>query len=236
MLSLPYYYPIKIMQQKIVTLGGGTGSLTVLSGLRDFKDVEVATILAMADDGGSTGRMRKAFDMPSFGGDFRDALVGLAENEDLAKVFMHRFEQGDELRGHSVGNIILLGLFESAGGNIPEALHRAHEILRVRGEVFPSTTDSINLGCEYEDGTILESQHKIDNTDTIKGHRVIRTFLNPVPKAYGKAIEAIESADKIVLGPGDLYSNIAANLLVDWHRRCYKQIKGQKNLCGEFND
>ncbi|MCA9385247.1 YvcK family protein [Candidatus Dojkabacteria bacterium] len=227
------------MTQKIVTLGGGTGSLMVLTGLRKFPDIEVTTIMAMADDGGSTGRMREEFDMPAFGGDFRDALVGLAENEDLAKVFMHRFENGGDLRGHSVGNIVLLGLFELTKGNIPKALEIAHNLLRVRGEVHPSTTDSIHLGCEYDDGTILTSQHEIDNTPKMNGKKVTKAFLHPIPTAYPKALEVIAQADKIILGPGDLYSNIVANILVDGIADAINSSKAQKiyvtNLMTKYN-
>lgn len=227
------------MTQKIVTLGGGTGSLMLLTGLRDYHDVEVATIMAMADDGGSTGRMRAEFDMPAFGGDFRDALVGLAENENLAKVFMHRFERGTELKGHSIGNIVLLGLFETTNGDIPKALEIAHDILRVRGKVYPSTTESINLTCEYDDGTILDSQHKIDNTSEKNGKRIVNTFLHPQPKAYKEAIDVIMSADKIIMGPGDLYSNVVANILVDGIADAINKSKAKKiyicNLMTKIN-
>ena len=226
--------------QKIVTLGGGTGSLMILTGLRPYKRAEVATILAMADDGGSTGRMREEFEMPSFGGDFRDALVGLAENEQLAKIFMHRFERGTELKGHSVGNLILLGLFEATKGNIPEALDIAHDILRVRGKVYPSTTESIDLGAEYEDGTIVESQNEIDNTTGMSPKTIKRAYLTPSnPKAFPAALKIIAEADKIVLGPGDLYSNIVANLLVDGIADAINKSKAKKiylcNLMTKFN-
>lgn len=227
------------MTQKIVTLGGGTGSLMLLTGLRDYHDVEVATIMAMADDGGSTGRMREEFQMPAFGGDFRDALVGLAENESLAKVFMHRFERGNELKGHSVGNIVLLGLFETTNGDIPKALEIAHDILRVRGKVYPSTTESINLICEYDDGTILDSQHKIDNTDAKNGKRIVKTYLNPQPKAYEEAIQVLMDADKIIMGPGDLYSNVVANILVEGIAETINKSKAKKiyvcNLMTKYN-
>ncbi|KXK25854.1 MAG: Gluconeogenesis factor [candidate division WS6 bacterium OLB20] len=227
------------MKQKIVTLGGGTGSLMILTGLRDYAQAEVATILAMADDGGSTGRMREEYNMPSFGGDFRDALVGLAENEELARVFMHRFEHGSDLKGHSVGNIILLGLFEATKGDIPEALKIAHKILRVRGEVYPSTTESIKLGCEYDDGTVLESQHEIDNLPLMNGRKVVRAYLKPSPKAYDQALDVLRNADKIVLGPGDIYSNIVANLLVEGIADAIAESNAQVvyvcNLMTKFN-
>ncbi|MFQ5493373.1 MAG: uridine diphosphate-N-acetylglucosamine-binding protein YvcK [Candidatus Dojkabacteria bacterium] len=226
-------------KQKIVTLGGGTGSLMILTGLRDYKEAEVSTILAMADDGGSTGRMREEYNMPSFGGDFRDALVGLAENEDLKKVFMHRFEHGEELRGHSVGNIILLGLFETTKGNIPEALEIAHRILRVRGKVFPSTTQSVNLVAEYDNGKVLRSQHEIDNLPLMNGHKVIKAYLEPSPKAYEEAIRVIGEADKIVIGPGDVYSNIVANLVVEGIAEAINKSRAKKvyicNLMTKFN-
>jgi uncharacterized cofD-like protein len=184
--------------------------------------------------------MREQFEMPSFGGDFRDALVGLAENEQLAKIFTHRFERGNELKGHSVGNIILLGLFEATKGNIPEALDIAHKILRVRGKVYPSTTESIDLGAEYMDGTIVESQHEIDNVTSLSPKTIKRAYLTPdKPKAFEEAIRILKAADKIVLGPGDLYSNIVANLLVDGIADAINNSKAKKiyicNLMTKFN-
>lgn len=229
------------MTQKIVTLAGGTGSLQVLTGLRKYPDVEVATVMTMVDDGGSTGRMRETFDdMPAFGGDFRDALVGLAENEELAEVFMHRFEKGGELRGHSIGNIILLGLFEASGGNIPKALDIVHKILKVRGRIYPSTTESIGLGCEYDDGTVLTSEYEINNTPKMGGHRVTKCFLHPGnPKAFSKAVKILKEADKIVMGPGDIYSNIIANILVDGIAEAINESKAEKiyvtNLMTRYN-
>lgn len=226
-------------KQKIVTLGGGTGSLQILTGLRDFHEADVATIMSMADDGGSTGRMREEFKMPAFAGDFRDALVGLAENEDLAKVFMHRFERGKELKGHSVGNIVLLGLFETTNGNIPKALEIAHRILRVRGKVVPSTTESVNLCCRYDNGKVLKSQHKIDNTDLMDGHRISKAWLEPKPKAYNLALKLIKEADKIIIGPGDLYSSVLANLMVEGIPEAIQKSKAKKiyisNLMTKYN-
>lgn len=169
----------------------------------------------MADDGGSTGRMRKEFHMPAFGGDFRDALVGLSANEHLANIFMHRFTHGAELKGHSVGNLILLWLREATWGDIAQALEIAHDVLRVQWRVVPSTIEAIDLMCTYDNGTVLNSQHLIDNTWGQAGRKVISTELIPAPKAYPEALELIATADKIVLWPWDLYSNVIANILVD---------------------
>jgi len=212
----------------------------LLTWLREYaKDIDVSTIMAMADDGGSTGRMRKAFDMPAFGGDFRDALVWLAENPELAKIFLHRFEKESELKGHSVGNLILLGLFEATGGDIPQALDIAHKILRVRGKVYPSTTESIKLQCTYDDGTIIDSQTLIDNSRDMGGHHIIDTKLIPSPKAYEKTIELIMQADKIVMGPWDFYANTVANILVEGISDALQKSKGQKifiiNLMTKYN-
>lgn len=203
-------------KQHIVTLWWWTGSLMLLQGLKKYSDqIDISTILAMADDGGSTGRMRKEFHMPAFGGDFRDALVGLADNEHLANIFMHRFTHGSELKWHSVGNLILLWLREATGGDIPKALEIAHDVLRVQGRVVPSTIDAIDLICRYDDGTVLDSQHAIDNTRGQAGKRIIETTLSPLPTAYPEALELIKHADKIILWPWDLYSNVIANILVD---------------------
>ena len=212
----------------------------LLTWLRKYADtIDVATIMAMADDGGSTGRMRKAFDMPAFGGDFRDALVGLAENPELAKIFTHRFEKGEGLKGHSVWNLILLWLFEATDWNIPEALNIAHKILKVRGKVYPSTTESIKLQCTYDDGTIIDSQTRIDNSRDMWWHHIIDTKLIPSPKAYQKAIDLIIQADKIVMWPWDFYANTVANILVEGISEALQQSKAQKifiiNLMTKYN-
>ena len=203
-------------KQHIVTLGWGTGSLMLLQWLKQHSDhIDISTILAMADDGGSTWRMRKEFHMPAFGWDFRDALVGLSDNDHLANIFMHRFNQGTELKGHSVGNLILLGLWEATGGDITKALEIAHEVLRVQWRVVPSTTDMIDLICTYDDGTVLSSQNAIDNTWGQAGKRIINTKLSPTPLAYPEAISLLRQADKIIMWPWDLYSNVIANILVE---------------------
>jgi len=212
----------------------------LLTWLRKYADtIDVSTIMSMADDGGSTWRMRKDRDMPAFGGDFRDALVWLAENESLAKIFMHRFQKGDELRGHSVGNLILLWLFEATGGDIPQALEIAHEVLRVRGKVYPSTTESIKLQCTYDDGTIFDSQTLIDNSWTMGGHHITDTKLIPSPKAYQKALDIIKHADKIILWPGDFYANTVANILVEGIAEAINNSSAKKifiiNLMTKYN-
>lgn len=227
-------------KQNIVTLGGGTWSLMLLTWLRAYADTcNVSTIMAMADDGGSTGRMREEFNMPAFGWDFRDALVWLAENESLAKVFTHRFQEWGELKGHSVGNIILLWLREASGGDIPTALDIAHDLLRVRGKVYPSTTEAIDLCCEYDDGTIIKSQTDIDNSRRMSGRNIINTRLEPQPSAYQKAIDVLLEADKIILWPGDLYSNVVANIIVDGIGDAIRQSNAQViyicNLMTKYN-
>lgn len=153
--------------------------------------------------------------MPAFGWDFRDALVGLADNEHLANIFMHRFTQWTELKGHSVGNLVLLGLREATWGDIAQALAIAHDVLRVQWLVVPSTVDAIDLICTYDDGTILHSQNAIDNTRWQAGKRIVHTQLSPTPTAYPEAIALLQQADKIILWPWDLYSNVVANILVD---------------------
>ena len=211
----------------------------LLSGLREYDDISVGTIMSMADDGWSTWRMRKDLDMPAFGWDFRDALVGLAENESLAKIFLHRFQQWEELRGHSVGNIILLGLFEACDGDIPKALDIAHEVLRVRWKVYPSTVENINLRCTYDDGTILDSQYLIDNSREMWWHHIVHTELIPSPKAFQKALDIIWVADKIVLWPWDFYANTVANILVEGVADAIKASSAKKvfvvNLMTKYN-
>jgi uncharacterized cofD-like protein len=197
--------------KKIVTIGGGTGSFTILSGLKTIPDVQITAIVSMADDGGSTGVLRDELGvLPP--GDVRQCLIALSEHSDtVRKLIGYRFEEGG-LSGHSFGNIFLAAL-EKVTGSFVKGIEVASDILKVRGAVIPVTDDEANLCITLEDGTLLKGQDAINHADMQAGgvakiHYESNVVLNT------RALEAIESADVIVLGPGNYYCSVLPNIAV----------------------
>lgn len=197
---------------KIIVIGGGTGVFTVLSGLRDYP-VDLAAVVSMADDGGSSGVLREEFGiLPP--GDVRRVMVALSSSDDrvLSDLFSYRFEQGG-LKGHTFGNIMLTAL-ERICGSFAEAVKEAGRILGVRGQVLPVTTQNVRLCAELEDGTLIRGETNIDIPKHDVSLRVKKVFLEPKARINQEARKVILSADLIVMGPGDLYTSIVPNLLV----------------------
>lgn len=200
---------------KILTIGGGKGQSTILQGLKERVEfIRLSAIVSMVDNGGSTGRLSEELGIPPFGGDFRDVLVALSNNKQVADLFHHRYEHGEEIRGHSVGNLILLGLLEQSEWNIPKAIDIAKEILNINAEIYPSTLDIISLVAKYDDGTVIQGQDEIDNNLEKKYHTIEEIYTEPEGQAYTEAIKAIKSADLIVLCPGDLYGSLLCNVVI----------------------
>jgi len=194
---------------KVVVIGGGTGLSTMLRGLKE-KPIDITAIVTVADDGGSSGILRSEMDVPA-PGDIRNVMIALADAEPiLSKVLQHRFQSGNGLAGHSLGNLILVAMKEITGDFVT-GVKELSKVLAVRGRVLPSSADQIVLKAEMEDGTIVSGESKIPQA----GKRIRRVFLEP-PDAepLGEALEAIEAADAIILGPGSLYTSIIPNLLV----------------------
>lgn len=202
---------------RIVVLGGGTGTFTVLSGLKHF-DVDLSAVVTMSDDGGSTGELRDAFGvLPP--GDIRQCLVALSEGDAiLRKVMMHRFpnvaesHQNSSVGGHNLGNLLLTGLEQICGDPL-EAVRQAHRILRVRGNVIPVSGRASTLHAELSDRSIVVGEHAID--ESVGRASIARCFLEPRMGANPDAINAILEADLIILGPGDLFTSIVPVLLVE---------------------
>ncbi len=212
--------------KKVVVIGGGTGVFTVLSGLKEY-DYQLAAIVTMADDGGSTGVLREEFGvLPP--GDVRRALVALSDSDNkmVSELFNYRFEENSSLKGHSLGNLLLTAL-EKITGSLREALKEAVVILNVKGEVIPVTLSKTKLHANLEDGTIIEGESNIDIPKHDARLKIKKVYLAPEAPANEDAVRAISEADFVILGPGDLYTSIIPNLLVEGIVPALKKTKAK---------
>ncbi len=196
---------------KIVTIGGGTGHFVLLSGLKD-EAVDIAAIVSMADDGGSTGLLRDEMGvLPP--GDVRQCLAALSEESDLLRaLFSYRFTTAG-LAGHSFGNLFLSAL-EKISGSFDAAVAEASRVLHVKGDVIPVTEGDMRLVIERNDGDLLMGERHLDDNDHLRTVGVKQVHLAHPVVANPRAIEALALADVIVLGPGDLYGSLLPPLLV----------------------
>jgi|SRR5579875_3020387 len=198
-----------IGQPRIVVIGGGTGMPVLLRGLKQYP-VDITAIVTVADDGGSSGRLREDLHIPP-PGDIRNVLAALSDVEPLVEeMFQHRFKTSNELSGHSLGNLILAAM-TSITGNFVHAIQEMSKVLNVRGKVLPAANQSVILNAEMEDGTIVSGESKIP----FSGKRIKKVFLLPKNiRPLPETIQAIRQADLIIIGPGSLYTSILPNLLV----------------------
>lgn len=197
--------------KNIVTIGGGTGSYTILSGLKQLQDISLTALVSMSDDGGSTGILRDELGvLPS--GDVRQCLVALSEHGDpVRKLINYRFSEGI-LRGHSFGNIFLATL-EKVTKNFIEGVELASEILKVKGKVIPVTSDKATLSVLLENGTVIEGENKI-NYFNIQDFGIKKIFYKDDVELNRHAKEALLKADYIILGPGNYYCSILPNIII----------------------
>ena len=210
---------------RVVAVGGGTGLATLLRGLKQVTS-NITAVVTVMDDGGSSGRLRDEIDvLPP--GDIRNCILALAEDEArLATYFQHRFRVPEELAGHSLGNLVLVGL-EQATGSFDRAIEAMSHFLSVRGRVLPSTLAKAHLIGIMEDGNRIEGESQISSDS----RRIDRIALSTSPvKAYDAVIEALEQADLIVLGPGSLFTSLVPNLLVEGVSDAIASAKGEKVL------
>jgi uncharacterized cofD-like protein len=194
---------------RVVAIGGGTGLSTMLSGIKTFTS-NITAIVTVTDTGGSSGRLRDEMDMlPP--GDIRNCLVALADAGPLIRdLFQYRFDLGEGLKGHSFGNLFITAL-SKVTGDFEKAIAESSKVLAIRGRVLPSTLEKVTLVGEFMDGTSAEGETNI--TDLKKPLRSIR--LQPEDcRACQEALDAIEIADLILMGPGSLYTSILPNLLI----------------------
>jgi uncharacterized cofD-like protein len=208
---------------RIVSIGGGTGLSTLLSGLKRYARgalengqagtpvVDITAVVTVSDDGGSSGRLRRDFDtLPP--GDIRNCMTALSEDEHLlSHLFEYRFVSGRGLKGHSFGNLFLTAMHQITG-DFAQAVKLSSEILAIRGHIFPATAANVTLEAVLSDGSVVRGESKIGKSrSTIQAVRLSPANCGPLPDT----LAAIETADLITLGPGSLYTSVVPNLLVN---------------------
>jgi len=209
---------VNIMYQKrylergprIVAIGGGSGLPVLLHSLKELTS-NITAVVTVGDDGGSSGRLRSQFNMPP-PGDIRNCLVALADAEPMmSDLFQFRFQESGELEGHNFGNLFILAMLKVTG-DFEKAIKESSKILAIRGRVVPSTLKRITLVAQHKDGSQTEGESSISKVRS----RIERLYIKPEGCAATEdALEAIQTADAIVIGPGSLYTSILPNLLIE---------------------
>lgn len=210
----------------VVVMGGGTGTFPVISALKHLP-VNVSTIIAVSDSGGSTGRIRDEFGFQPVG-DLRQSLAAMAESDGeqwIRKILLYRFDKGEGLKGHNLGNLILTAL-QDMTGDTTKALEIATKIFRIDGTVIPVTQDTVDLLINYTDGSQAVGEHVFDeHQDNPK--KVENITLTPHASLNPLAKEAILHADYIIIGPGDYYASLMAVLMVDGIKEVFAASKAK---------
>jgi uncharacterized cofD-like protein len=217
---------------KVVAIGGGTGLSALLHGLKQYTHpadssvpaVEITAVVTVTDDGGSSGRLRREFDvLPP--GDIRNCMVALSEDEALlARLFQYRFQAGRGLKGHSFGNLFLMALTQIMG-DFPEAVKASAEVLKIAGRIYPSTGSLVALEATLADGSRVVGETRISrSTRRISRIRLLPRRARPLPAT----LSAIAEADVITFGPGSLFTSVVPNLLVEGIPRAIRQSEAVK--------
>ena len=208
---------------RIVTIGGGTGLSVLLRGVKAHTD-NLTAIVTVGDDGGSSGRLRRELGvLPP--GDFRNCLVAMSDDESLVgELFQYRFDQGNGLEGHSFGNLFIVAMTDVVG-SFEQALLESSRVLAVHGRIMPATLANLSLSARLKDGTVVNGESNI----TERGGPIDRLFIEPRDAgAHPAAVEAIEKAELVLIGPGSLYTSILPNLLVPGISEAIQRTKATK--------
>lgn len=211
--------------KNVVVIGGGHGQAVILKGLKDLKDIKLSTIVTVADDGGSTGRIREYYNIPGMG-DARNCLIALGDDESLvSKLMDYRFlgKNEEDIIGHNLGNLVLTAASDLAG-SFEDAISVIGKALNCKGEVIPSSLQTITLFARMDDDTIVKGETHIPS----KTHTIDEVFYRTEVKANPKAIEAIINADIVILGIGSLYTSILPNIIIPGISEALSVTKAKK--------
>lgn len=209
-------------EPKIVVIGGGSGISVVLRGLK-YLPVDLTAIVTVADDGGSSGFLRKEFDMPA-PGDLRNVMVALSNVEPLTEeVFQYRFKEDSFIGGHPLGNLLIIAMKELTG-DIRTAVDRLRKLFNIKGKILPATTEKVVLMAEKENGKIVEGESHIP----VIGEKIKRVYYKDEVEAPEENLKALEDADLIIFGIGSLYTSIIPNLLLKGIKESLKKSKAKK--------
>ena len=208
---------------RITVIGGGTGLPSLIRGIKYYSH-NITAIVTMADDGGSSGRLRDELGIQP-PGDIRNCLVALADSEDVMQTLMdYRFESTGQLNGHSFGNMLIAAL-AGIGGDFSRAVEIAGELLAIRGRVIPSTTTDVTLIASTEAGETLTGE---SNVARASGRITSLSLCPPNPQAHPAAVAALREADLVIIGPGSLYTSIVPNLLIPGIAEAVRQCRALK--------
>ena len=215
-----------MIKRKVVVIGGGHGQSAILRGIKKIEQIEISAIVTVADDGGSTGRLRRHFHIPAMG-DIRNVLISLGESETLLSTLMdYRFEssesEDEDVMGHNLGNLILTAMTQSCGSFL-ESISTLCKVLNVRGEIIPATSQVITLFARMHDGTIVRGESNIPDMS----NRINEVFYEEEVKATPRAVQAILDADLIILGIGSVYTSILPNLIIPEIREALEKSKAK---------
>ncbi len=216
-----------IKVKKVVCIGGGSGQSALLRGLKQIENIELSTIVAVADNGGSTGRLRDELHLPAMG-DLRNVMCALADQEDLmTKIMNYRFDSNSgELSGHNLGNIIISALAQS-NNDFMQAIEDVSGILKIAGNVYPSTLEDVTLSARMEDGSVISGECECRDADS----KIAEVFYDTPVRSYPKVIKAIYDADYIIIGIGSLYTSILPNLIIDDVKKALINCEGKVIYC-----
>ncbi|WP_188633399.1 gluconeogenesis factor YvcK family protein [Lentibacillus kapialis] len=196
-------------QPSVVVIGGGTGMPVLLRGLKDLP-IDLTALVTVADDGGSTGRLRNEMAIPA-PGDIRNVIAALSDAEPmLLELFQHRFAVGNGLSGHSMGNLLLAAM-TSVTGNFFTGIQEISRVLNVKGEIYPISNDNMSLHAKMADGSIISGESNIP----LVNKKIEKVYLSPQPvEPLPNAVDAIKNADLVVVSPGSLYTSILPNMII----------------------